>query len=281
MTCASFLRRTISTPPSTISTTITLLNSKPLTRSNRVSTMSTNGVAFNASNYHTQNKTWTDVDAYTVSHLHPPSRPNSEALLAALQNSLDQGLPDIASYPVVAKFYALQCRALGVRHALEVGTLGGYTSIFLASENPGLKVTTVEVDPHHRDVALENMKNAGVEDQVEIRLGPGLEVLPKLAKEIAAGKLPKLGFAYIDADKENNWAYMDQIIGMCEPRAVIFVDNMVRGGDLIDPTLKDNKRVKGARQVVEMVGKDDRVDGMVLQTVGEKSYDGMLMAVVK
>ena len=260
--------------------------------------MSTNGVAFNA-HWHLQNKvcyhvnitdfrhliitpqTWTEVDGYTVSHLHPPSRPNSKALLDALRNSRDQGLPDIASYPVIAKFYALQCRALGVKHALEIGTLGAYTSIFLATENPGMQVTTVEVDPHHRDVAQQNLEHAGVSDQVTIRLGPGLEVVPQLAQDIASGQMPKLGFAYIDADKENNWAYMDQIIDMCDSKAVIFVDNIVRGGKLVDPEWQGDKSVQGARQVVAMVGKDERVDGMVLQTVGEKSYDGMLMVLVK
>jgi predicted O-methyltransferase YrrM len=243
--------------------------------------MSTNNHAFHSSHYANHQPIWTDVDAYTISHLHPSSRPNHAALLATYANSDEKGLPDIASYPVIAKFYALQCRALGVKHALEVGTLGGYTSIFLASENPGMRVTTVEVDKHHRDVARENIRNAGVEEQIDVRLGPGLEVLPQIAAEIQAGKLPKLGFAYIDADKANNWNYMDLIIPMCERNAVIFVDNIVRGGKLVDPSKKDEVGVKGARQVVEMVGKDNRIDGMVLQTVGEKSYDGMLMVVVR
>lgn len=182
---------------------------------------------------------------------------------------------------MIAKFHALQCRALGVRHALEIGTLGGYTSVFLATETPGLRVTTVEVNPHHRDIAQRNIRAAGVEAQVSVRLGAGMEVLPQLAAEIAEGRLPRLGFVYIDADKENNWAYLDLVVGMCEPRALVFVDIIVRGGDLIDPDLRDEKRVQGARRVVEMVRRDERVDGVVLQTVGKKSYDGMLMAVVR
>lgn len=97
-----------------------------------------------------------------MSHLHPPNRPNGKALLDALQISRDQGLPDIASYPVIAKFYALQCRALGVKHALEIGILGVYTSIFLASENPGMHVTTIEIDPPHRDIAQQNLRRADV-----------------------------------------------------------------------------------------------------------------------
>lgn len=159
-------------------------------------------------------------------------------------------------------------------------TWGSYTTIFLATENPGLEVTTIEVDQHHRDVAQQNVESAGVADQVSIRFGPALDVLPELAKEINAGSKPKLGFVYIDADKENNWTYMDQAIEMCESGAVIFVDNIVRGGNLVDPE-KQDKSTLGSRHVVEMVGKDYRIDGMVLQTVGEKAYDGMLMVVVK
>ena len=144
-----------------------------------------------------------------------------------------------------------------------------------------MQVTTIEVDPHHPDVAQRNIENAGVADRITIRLGPGMDVLPQLGKEIAAGSKPRLGFVYIDADKENNWAYLDETIGMCESGAVIFVDNIVRGGDLVDPKKQRNSGVRGARKVVEMVGKDERIDGMVLQTVGEKSYDGILMVVVK
>lgn len=118
-------------------------------------------------------------------------------------------------------------------------------------------------------------------DQVAIRLGSSLEVSPQLSQDILAGKQPELGFAYIDADKKNNWPYMDQAIVMCEPRSVVFVDLIARGGDPVNPKLQDHKRVRGARKVVEMVGKDSRGDRMVIQTVGEKSYDDMLMVVVK
>ncbi|KAK4543129.1 hypothetical protein LTR36_005906 [Oleoguttula mirabilis] len=242
--------------------------------------MSVNGVAFTTSDMYVQHPVWTAVDAYTISNLHPPSRPNSATLIHALKNSRDQGLPDIASYPVIGKFFALQCRALRVKHALELGTLGGYTSIWLASENPGLHVTTIEVNPHHRNVAQQNLEHAGVADRVDSRLGAGLDVLPRLGKEIAAGEKPRLGFAYIDADKNNNWNYLDQLIDMCEPGAVIFVDNIVAGGGLVDEAQLGDVMVSGAREVVEKVGKDGRVEGMVLQTVGEKSYDGILMVVV-
>ncbi|KAI0407989.1 S-adenosyl-L-methionine-dependent methyltransferase [Xylaria palmicola] len=241
--------------------------------------MSTQGLAFNG-NYLIQDKTWTDVDAYTQQHVHPPKLPYHQALLDALENSRDKGLPDIVTAPVMAKMYALQCRTKGVKHALEFGTLGAYTSIWLALLNPKMQVTSLEINPHFRDVAQENVDRAGVADRVTIRLGAALDELPRLAREIEAGESARLGFVYIDADKGNNWNYMDRAIALCEPGAVIYVDNIVGAGALVDP---DNQepRTLGARHVVEMAGKDDRVDSVVMQFVGEKGYDGMLMAVVR
>lgn len=159
------------------------------------------------------------MDAYTQEHVHPPTTSNYQVLLDALRNSRDKGLPDIATAPTVAKMYALQCKARGVKHALEFGTLGGYTSIWLATVNPGLQVTSLEINEHHKAVAQENLENAGVADRVTIRLGPALDVLPQLASEIASGAKPKLGFVYIDADKQNNWNYLDRVIALCEPGA--------------------------------------------------------------
>ena len=242
--------------------------------------MSTNGIAF-TSGWHVQQPTWTEVDGYTVSHLHPASRPNSKALIHALRNSRDQGLPDISTAPVVGKFFALQCRAKGVRHALELGTLGAYTSIWLATENPGLKVTTIEVDPGHRAVAQQNLEFAGVQDRVDCRLGAGLDVLPQLVREIQNGEKDRIGFVYIDADKVNNWNYIDVVAEACESGAVIFVDNIVRGGALVDPKQQNSSGTKGARRVVESLGQDERFDSMVMQFVGEKGYDGFVMAVVR
>ncbi|KAL9624871.1 MAG: hypothetical protein Q9160_000918 [Pyrenula sp. 1 TL-2023] len=248
---------------------------------------------------HEQNAKWTAVDNYAQSHLHPSSRPYHAPLENVLKNSLASGLPDISSYPVLAKFFALQCTALGVKHALEIGTLGGYTAIWLAKLNPGLKVTTIDVDPKHVAVARENARNAGIEEgRIEFLQGPALDVLPGVREEIAQGKREKFGFVWIDADKVNNWKYFDLIVsgGLALPRTVIYVDNIARRGNLPkrpeelklgvdednEEDLEDNREgLRGAREVVENVGKDDRVEGVVLQTVGEKSYDGFLFAVVK
>ncbi|KAI1434930.1 O-methyltransferase [Xylaria sp. CBS 124048] len=228
---------------------------------------------------HVQNKTWTAVDAYTLSHVNPSTKPHHQVLAAVLQNSIDQGLPDIATPPVLAKFYALQCKANNVKHALEFGTLGAYTPIWLTTMNPELRVTSIEFDENCKRIAQENLTMAGVHDRVSIRLGAGLDILPQVAEEIKSGKKPKLGFVYIDADKENNWNYLDQSIPLCEPGALIYVDNVVRGGRLVDPEDQDVSTL-GARHVIEMAGKDDRIESVVLQSVGEKSYDGMLLAIV-
>ncbi|KAI0428759.1 S-adenosyl-L-methionine-dependent methyltransferase [Xylaria sp. FL1042] len=241
--------------------------------------MSTQGLAFTGT-FHVQNETWTAVDGYTQQHTHPSTAPNHKVLLDALRNSRDKGLPDIATAPTVAKMYALQCKARGVQHALEFGTLGAYTSIWLATMNPKLLVTSLEINEHHAAVAQENLSHAGVADRVTIRLGPASDTLPVLAKEIEAGAKPKLGFVYIDADKQNNWNYLDRVIALCEPGAVIYVDNIVRGGSILDAA-NPEPRTQGARQVVEMAGKDERIDSVVMQFVGEKGYDGMLMAVVR
>ncbi|GAB7355368.1 hypothetical protein MBLNU459_g5892t1 [Dothideomycetes sp. NU459] len=223
---------------------------------------------------------WDAVDKYTQSHLHPSTRSNHAALTAALEHSVASGLPDIATYPVFSKLMALQCRSGNVKHALEVGTLGGYTSIWLATMNPGLQVTAVEVDAKHVKVAQENIARAGVSDRVEVILGSGLDVLPRMLKDIQEGSRPPFGFTYIDADKENNWAYFDLAVGMSRPGATIYVDNIVRGGLLVSEERKDDEDVQGARRLVENVGNDSRVDAVVQQTVAEKSYDGFLMAVV-
>ena len=114
---------------------------------------------------------------------------------------------------------------------------------------------------------------------MDVRLGAGVEVLPKIVEEVKQGKLGEFQLVFIDADKENNWNYVDIALGMCEAGACVIVDNVVRKGQLAEET--DDPRIAGAKRVVENVGKDERLDGVVLQTVGEKSYDGFLLAVVR
>jgi predicted O-methyltransferase YrrM len=135
------------------------------------------------------------------------------------------------------------------------------------------------VDKHHAEVARTNLEHAGVADRVDVRLGAGVDVLPQIKEEVEQGRLGRFQLVFIDADKENNWNYVDIAIGMCEPGACIIVDNVVRKGQLAEET--DDPRIAGARRVVENVGRDERLDGVVVQTVGDKNYDGFLIAVVK
>jgi predicted O-methyltransferase YrrM len=225
---------------------------------------------------------WTAVDTYSFGHLHSKSQtsPSNDALTFALSNSEKQGLPDIAVSPSQGKYLKLQAQLVKAKNILEVGTLGGYSTIWLATSSEDVKVVTVEVDEHHAEVARSNIENAGLKDRVEVKLGPGIEVLPKLLEEVKAGKRGKFQFIFIDADKENNWAYVDLAIGMAEQGACIIVDNVVRKGQLAQDAGGDS-RVEGAKRVVENIGKDERLDGVVMQTVGEKNYDGFLIAVVK
>ncbi|KAL5118958.1 hypothetical protein ACEQ8H_003087 [Pleosporales sp. CAS-2024a] len=229
---------------------------------------------------HERDPRWTAVDEYAFAHLHSStSVPSTSVLDHALSQSQKEGLPNIAVSPSQGKYLQLQARLCRAKNILEVGTLGGYSTIWLANASPDVQVTSIEVDAHHAQVARSNVKKAGVADRVDIRLGPGLHVLPQLADEVSSGKRPKFHLVFIDADKPNNWNYVDMALGMCEPGACIIVDNVVRKGQLATD-VKD-PGIVGARRVVENIGKDDRLEGVVLQTVGEKNYDGFLFSVVK
>lgn len=229
--------------------------------------------------HNNENPRWTSVDKYALSHTHPPSRPNTKHLQETLDASEKAGLPSYAVSAAQAKFLALHCRTAGVKHVLEVGTLGGYSAIWMAGQNPQLRVTSVEYDPHHVDVARKNIANAGLADRIEVIHGAGVDVLSKLQEEVKAGSRPRFGFVFIDADKLNNWRYFQLAREMVEPGSVICVDNVVRDGMVAEMGYSD-AHLEGAREVVEKVGKEDGVDSVVLQTVGEKGYDGWLWAVV-
>ncbi|PQE17181.1 O-methyltransferase family 3 protein [Rutstroemia sp. NJR-2017a WRK4] len=210
---------------------------------------------------------WQAVDEYTLSHLHPTSRPNHATLEHALENSKMKGLPPMQSSRAQAKFLALQCKLMRVKNVLEVGTLGAFASIYIATENPDCKITTIEFNPKHAEVARENIAHAEVGDRVEVL-------------DIEDGKKERFGMTFIDADKLNNWTYCDYGIKMSYSGAVIFVDNMACRGALVQEDSED-PHVIGARKAIEEVGKDERVDGVVMQIVSEKNWDGFLMAVVK
>jgi predicted O-methyltransferase YrrM len=166
-----------------------------------------------------------------------------------------------------------------VTNVLEVGTLGGYSAIWMASMNPQLTVTTVECNERHAEIARTNIERAGLADRIELIEGLGVDVLAHLSKEVQAGSRPRFGFVFIDADKANNWRYFQLSIDMIISNSVICVDNAVRNGQLADWSDSDPS-VLGSREVVEKAGREPGVDSVLLQTVGEKGYDGWLWAVV-
>ncbi|KAJ5175748.1 uncharacterized protein N7482_001625 [Penicillium canariense] len=229
--------------------------------------------------YARDNPRWTEVDTYSMAHSHPASRPNTQALQETLAASDASALPRYALSAPQAKFLALHIRTAGVTHALEVGTLGGYAAIWMASENPQLHVTSVEYNAHHAAVARRNIAQAGLAARIEVIQGAALDVLPQLRAAVQRGDRPRFGFVFIDADKVHNWAYFQVARDMVRPHAVICVDNVVRDGQLVDGDDVDPS-VRGSREVVENVGTMPGVDAVVLQTVGEKGYDGWLWAVV-
>jgi phosphopantetheine--protein transferase-like protein len=223
------------------------------------------------------------VDQYTSSHLLASSRNKfHNALEEAYRNSLAKGLPDISCYPSQGKFLAIQARIARAENILEVGTLGAYSTIWMATASEHLKITSVEVDPHHKEVAEENIANAGLSSQIEVVLGEGGSVLPKLKDDVLSGKRKPFDFVFIDADKANNLIYFNLAVDMARPGTGIYVDNVVRKGKLADPeAAKQDDRVAASRELVEAIGKNDKVEAVVLQTLSEKNYDGFLMAVVK
>jgi len=225
---------------------------------------------------------WIATDLYTLSHLDPSTAHNSAILKSTLSNASNQDLPAIYSSRAFAKFLALQAKAIDAKHCLEVGTLGAYASIWLATENPNLKITTLEYNSHHVQVARENIANAGLGDRITVREGFAMETLPTILSDIDAGKLLKFDMAYVDADKINNWNYFDAAVKGCRKGAVVIVDNVVQGGLIAsqDKPLDKPSYVAGAREVIENAGKDARVSATVIQTVGEGSHDGFLFAVV-
>jgi predicted O-methyltransferase YrrM len=159
---------------------------------------------------------------------------------------------------------------------LEIGTLGGYSTIWLARAlPPGGRLVTLEYEPKHADVARANFARAGLADVVDLRVGAALDTLPKIAAE-ARGPFD---LVFIDADKPNNPGYFEWALKLTRPGSLIVVDNVIRDGQLIDPKNHD-PRVDGTRRLYEMLAREPRVSATAIQTVGSKGYDGFVMAIV-
>jgi len=215
---------------------------------------------------------WDAVDRY-FSELLLLDDPVLDAVLKA---SVAGGLPEIAVAPNQGMLLNLLARAVGAKRILEVGTLGGYSTIWLARALPkGGKVITLEVEKKHADVARANFVRAGLGDVIEVRLGRGIDLLPKLAAE----KPAPFDFVFIDADKPSNADYFDWALKLTRPGSLIVVDNVVRGGAVADPKSSDSQ-VKGVRRLAERLAGEAGVMSTVIQTVGVKGYDGLAISYV-
>ena len=217
-------------------------------------------------------KLFDTVDRYINEHLLRAD----PALDNALQKSTVAGLPAINVAPNQGKLLHVLARAMGAKSILEIGTLAGYSTIWLARALPsGGRLVTLEVDAKHAGVARENVANAGVGDLVDIRVGAALDTLPRLH---AAGAGP-FCLTFIDADKENIPHYFEWALKLSRPGSLIIVDNVVREGALIDERSAD-PNVVGVRRLHELLRNEPRVSATTLQTVGNKGYDGLTFAVV-
>ncbi|OKK08135.1 methyltransferase [Streptomyces sp. CB03234] len=213
---------------------------------------------------------WTAVDDYLTDMLAPAD----EALAAALADSDAAGLPAIGVTPPQGKLLHLLARTQGARTILEIGTLGGYSTMWLARALPADgRLISLEYNPEHAGVARANLARAGLDKVAEVRTGAALDTLPKLAEEGAG----PFDLVFIDADKPNNPRYVEWSLRLTRPGSLIIVDNVVRGGAITDETSADPS-VIATREMFDLVARDPRLDATALQTVGGKGYDGMLLA---
>lgn len=213
-------------------------------------------------------KTWTAVDDYLNDRIVRPD----DALAAALAASRVAGLPEIAVSAPQGKLLNLLARAMGARRILEIGTLGGYSTIWLArSLPPEGRLISLEYSPTHAEVARSNLARAGLAAVAEVKVGPGVDLLPTLSGPF--------DFFFIDADKEGYPDYFRGCLKLSRPGSVMVFDNVVRDGKVIDPGTQESM-VRGVRKLYDDIAAEPRVSATSVQTVGAKGYDGFCMAVV-
>ncbi|WP_077145876.1 O-methyltransferase [Sphingopyxis sp. KK2] len=214
---------------------------------------------------------WQAVDDYIADRLLGAD----DALAATLANNETQGLPPIDVSAAQGKMLFLLAQMAGARRILEVGTLGGYSTIWLARALPaGGQLVTLELEPHHAAVARENLECAGVSDKVDIRLGNAADSLAAMT----AGD--PFDFVFIDADKQSNALYVSEAIRLGRPGMTIIVDNVVREGGVLEADSAD-ERIIGTRALFDMLRADPRLDATAVQTVGAKGWDGFVLARVR
>jgi len=211
---------------------------------------------------------WSQVDAYFG-----VLAPEDVHLVATRARAHAAGLPDIAVAPNQGKFLQLLASVVGARRILEIGTLGGYSTLWLARALPsGGRLVTLELDPAHAAVARESLAEAGVSDRVDVVVGPAAESLATLAR---AG-VDAFDLVFIDADKQQLALYVDLSLALARPGTLVVVDNVVRAGAVVDAAHPDD-RVQGVRHMVDLLTDHPRLDGTVIQTVGVKGYDGFAL----
>jgi predicted O-methyltransferase YrrM len=213
---------------------------------------------------------WSAVDNYMISSLIP----DDDVLSQVLENNKRAGLPEHDVAANQGQLLALFVRMTQARRILEIGTLGAYSSIWMARAlPPDGKLITLEADPTHADVARQNIRLAGLNDRIELIEGPALNSLENF------GDVPPFDLIFIDADKPNNPGYLEWALHYSRPGTVIIGDNVVRDGEVINGQ-SDDARVLGVRRFIEMIGDNPRLTATALQTVGVKGWDGFTLAMV-
>ena len=207
---------------------------------------------------------WSAVDGYLVGAL----QPDDPVLAQALADSDAAGLPQIAVAPNQGKLLMLLAKSVGARRILEIGTLGGYSTIWLARALPADgKLVSLEYEAGHAEVARKNIARAGLADRVEVRVGRGVDLLPDVEGPI--------DFAFIDADKASNPDYFQGALRLSRPGGLIVVDNVARQGAVTDA--RGDANVQGIRRMFEMIAQEPRVEATAVQTVGSKGWDGFCL----
>ncbi|MFZ0891273.1 MAG: O-methyltransferase [Thermoplasmata archaeon] len=220
----------------------------------------------------TEPELWTSVDQYLANLC----TPRDEVLEDGLRDSSAAELPAIQVSPLQGKMLHILAKAAGARRILEIGTLGGYSTTWLGRALPaGGRLITLEIDPKHAEVARANLARAGLASKVEVRLGPAKESLARLTAEGA----PPFDFIFIDADKPGYTDYLEAALRLAHAGTLIVADNVVRKGDVADPTNSD-PNVLGIRRFLDRLAAEPRLASTVLQVVGSKGYDGLAFAVV-
>jgi len=215
---------------------------------------------------------WSDVDAFFEQHLQPAD----DILRATLETNVAEGLPPIAVTPPQGKLLHLLARACGARRILEIGTLGAYSTIWLARAlPPSGKLITLEIDLHHAEVARRNLERAKVSGRVEIRVGDAAVLLDAMQ-----GFVEPFDFVFVDADKKSSDVYFKSVLTLSHPGTVIIIDNVVRDGKVADASSEDED-IRGIRRMTEWLATQKNISATAIQTVGGKSYDGFLMAIVE